>query len=93
MAHFQPRTRITFILVLVMRIILVIALDVTIFLLGFVLVTKSKIPLRYPGRRQVRGWSQTFSELEFGLSLAASYHELASLRQVCDQPRTCLRPG
>ena len=28
----------------------------------------SQIPLRYPGRRQVRGWSQTCSELEFGLS-------------------------
>jgi len=32
----------------------------------------SKIPLRYPGRRQVRGWSQTCSELEFALSPAAS---------------------
>jgi len=35
----------------------------------------SQIPLRYLGRRQVRGWSQTGSELEFGLSsssLAAS---------------------
>jgi len=34
-----------------------------------------QIPLRYPGRRQARGWSQTCSELEFGLSsssLAAS---------------------
>jgi len=29
---------------------------------------KGQIPLRYPGRRQVRGWSQTCSELEFGLS-------------------------
>ena len=29
---------------------------------------KSQIPLRYPGRRQVRGWSHTCSELEFGLS-------------------------
>jgi len=31
--------------------------------------------IRYPGRRQVRSWSQTCSELEFGLSsssLAAS---------------------
>jgi len=26
------------------------------------------IPFRYPGRRQVRGWSQICSELEFGLS-------------------------
>jgi len=36
---------------------------------------KSQIPLPCPGRRQVRSWSQTFSELEFGLSsssLAAS---------------------
>jgi len=36
---------------------------------------KGQIPLRYPGRRQVRGWSETCSELEFGLSsseLAAS---------------------
>jgi len=31
-------------------------------------VGKSQIPLRYPGRTQVRGWSQTWSELEFGLS-------------------------
>jgi len=30
--------------------------------------SKGQIPLRYPGRRQVRGWSQTCSELEFGLS-------------------------
>jgi len=29
---------------------------------------KGQIPLRYPGRRQVRSWSQTCSELEFGLS-------------------------
>jgi len=37
--------------------------------------SKSQIPLRYPGRRQVQGWSQTCSELEFSLSsssLAAS---------------------
>jgi len=37
--------------------------------------TKGQIPLRYPGRRQVRDWSQTCSELEFDLlssSLAAS---------------------
>jgi len=36
---------------------------------------KSQIPLSYPGHRQVRSWSQTCSELEFGLSfslLAAS---------------------
>jgi len=56
---------------------------------------KGQIPLCYPGRRQVRGWSQTGSELEFGLPrpilLASS--EPAGLRQVCDQPRTCLRPG
>ena len=31
-------------------------------------IGKGQIPLRYPGRRQVRGWSQTCSELEFGLS-------------------------
>jgi len=29
---------------------------------------KGQIPSRYPGRRQVRVWSQTCSELEFGLS-------------------------
>jgi len=29
---------------------------------------KGQIPLRYPGRRQVRSWSQTCSELEFGIS-------------------------
>jgi len=28
---------------------------------------KGQIPLRYPGRRLVRSWSQTCSELEFGL--------------------------
>jgi len=36
---------------------------------------KGQIPLRYPGRGQVQSWSQTCSELEFGLSsssLAAS---------------------
>ena len=35
----------------------------------------SQILLRYPGRKQVQSWSQTCSELEFGLSsssLAAS---------------------
>jgi len=40
-----------------------------------------------------RSEAVTCSELEFGLSyssLAASWHELAGLRQVCDQPRTCL---
>jgi len=40
-------------------------------------------------------WSQTCSYMEFGLSrtiyLASS--ELAGLRHVCDQPRTCLRRG
>ena len=46
--------------------------------------------MRYPGRREVRSLWQTCSELEFGLSsssLAASLHELAGLRQVCDQHR------
>jgi len=33
---------------------------------------KSQTPLLYPGCGQVRGWSQACSELEFGLSLAAS---------------------
>jgi len=42
------------------------------------------------GRRRVRSWSQTCSELEFGLS---GHEAQAGLRQVCDQPRTCLRPG
>jgi len=39
------------------------------------LCSKSQIPLRYPGRRQVRNWLKTISELEFRLSsssLAAS---------------------
>ena len=31
-------------------------------------VPKGQNPLRYPGHRQVRGWSQTCSELEFSLS-------------------------
>jgi len=47
------------------------------------------------GRRQVRSWSQTCSELAFGLSsrsLAANYHELAGLRQVRNQLWPCLRP-
>jgi len=33
-----------------------------------VVISKGQIPLRYPGRRQVRSWLQTYSELEFGLS-------------------------
>jgi len=49
--------------------------------LHFVLY-QGQIPLR----RQVRSWSQTSSELEFD-------PHLAGLRQVYDQPRTCLRPG
>jgi len=32
------------------------------------IVGKGRVPLRYPGRRPVRSWSQTCSELEFGLS-------------------------
>jgi len=40
--------------------------------------------------RFLEHWSQICSELEFGLS---SSSELAGLRQVCDHPRTCLRPG
>jgi len=36
------------------------------------LFTEGQIPLRYHGCRQVRSWSQTCIELEFGLSLAAS---------------------
>jgi len=51
---------------------------------------KGQIPLCYPGRRQVRGWSQTGNELEFCLPrpilLASS--EPAGLRQVCDH-RAC----
>ena len=43
-------------------------LDFFIVIAGSVcLFCKSQIPLRYPGRRQVRSWSQTCSELEFGL--------------------------
>ena len=53
------------------------------------------IPLRYPDRRQVRGWSQTCRRPASSCSLAAS--ELddkpnSSSLQVCDQLRTCLRP-
>jgi len=55
-----------------------------------VLHGKSQIPLRYPGRRQVQGWSQTCSELKFGLSrtiwLASS--ELAGLRPALDLSAT-----
>jgi len=43
------------------------------------------------GRRQVRRWSQICSKLEFGLSsssLAASWHELASLRPASDLSAT-----
>jgi len=54
---------------------------------------KGQIPLRYPGRRQVRGWSQTYSDLEFGLSssslaaseLARASRSATSLGPVCDQ--------
>ena len=57
-------------------------------------VLKSQIPLRYPGRRQVRSWSQTGpklvtdSELEFGLlsnSLARASRSATSFEHVCDQ--------
>jgi len=41
-------------------------------LLDHLSTAKGQIPLRYSGRRQVQSWSQTCSELEFGLSLAAS---------------------
>jgi len=37
-------------------------------IVSFAEYCKSQIPLRYPGRRQVGSWSQTCSELEFGLS-------------------------
>jgi len=40
---------------------------------------KSQIPLRYPGRRQVRSWSQSRPN--------------SSSLQVGDQLRTCLRQG
>jgi len=67
---------------------------------------KGQILLRYPGRRQVRGWSQTCSELEFGLSsseLARASRSATSFGPVCDQDsviefgldqlRTGLQPG
>jgi len=31
------------------------------------IICQGQIPLRYPGRRQVRDWLQTCSKLEFGL--------------------------
>jgi len=43
----------------------------------------SQIPLRYPGYRQVRGWSQT----------CLDDRPNSSMLQDCDQLRTCLRPG
>ena len=46
----------------------------------------SQTALRYPGRRPVRSWSQTCSELEFGLS----GDEQAGLRHVCDTSATSL---
>ena len=65
-------------------------------------ISSGQIPLRYPGRRQVRGWSQTCSELEFGLHERAS-RSATSLGNVCDQDsvmefgldqlRTGLQPG
>jgi len=33
--------------------------------------SKGQIRLRYPGRRQVRSWSQTCSKLQFGLRLSS----------------------
>ena len=61
-----------------------------------IVIGKSRIPLRYPGRRQVRGWSQICRRPASSCWLAAS--ELddrpnSSSLQVCDKPRTCLRPG
>jgi len=55
---------------------------------------KGQIPLRYLVADRSEAWSQTCSELKFGLSsrlLPANYRELAFLRQVRDQLRTCLR--
>ena len=49
-----------------------------------ILRSKSQIPLRYPGRRQVRDWSQTCSELGFGISARAS-RSATSFGPVCDQ--------
>ena len=71
-----------------------------------ILKGKSQIPLRYPGHRQVWSWSQTCSELEFGLSsslLARASRSATSFGPICnqdsvmefglDQLRTSLRPG
>jgi len=51
-------------------------------------IPKSQIPLRYlvadrseAGRSPAASWNLVY------------HYELAGLRQVCDQPRTCLRPG
>ena len=55
----------------------------------------SQILLRYPGRRKVRGWSQTCRRPNSSCQLAASELDnrpnSSSLR-VCDQLRTRLRP-
>jgi len=52
----------------------------------------SQIPLRYPGRRPGRR-----PDRRPAASWNLAYHELSSslagLRQVCDEPRICLRPG
>jgi len=43
------------------------------------MLTKGRIPLRYPGFTQVRSWLQTCSELEFGLSsssLTLTFHKV-----------------
>jgi len=49
---------------------------------------RSQIPLRYPGRKPGRRPAASWN-----LACHALSSSLAGLRQVWDQPRTCLRPG
>ena len=52
-------------------------------------LNKGQIPLRYPGRRQVRGWSQTCRRPPSSCPDGPNSSSL----QVCDQLRTRLRPA
>ena len=64
----------------------------TVFIAANFVYRKSQIPLRCPGCRQVRSWSQTCSELEFGLSssseLARASRSATGLRPASDLSAT-----
>ena len=56
-----------------------------------IIYAESQIPLRSPsGRRHVRSWSQTCSELEFGLSSSSLFCVLYLQRAACSAFETCI---